>query len=205
MEELESCPLLGQVLLVKAMVGPEALRAALGRQASTGKLLGEILVEMAAITPRELETALEVQARLHGNAQQARPFVLLVDDDLEVGALVRDVLIGAGYAVGVAQNGAEAVAAATASDSETPDLVVLDLGLGEEDGVELLARLRGRGSTRSVPVVVLTGHPEREAEIRARELEISEFLVKPVTVRELVAVVDRVLRHAGMAEQAPAL
>ena len=201
MDERRSYPLLGQLLLADGTVTPEELRAALHQQEESGSRLGEVLVQMGALAPRQLERALETQGRLRGSQQGPRPFVLLVDDDLEVGALVRDVLAGAGYRVGVAQNEAEVIAAVLAPDGVRPDLLVLDLGLPEHGGIELLTIIRKTGSTQDMPVVVLTGRADLESNIRARGLAISEFLVKPVPVRHLVEVVDRALAEgpkAGM-------
>jgi len=196
MEEHQPCPLLGRLLLASSAIQPQELQRALRREGETRKALRDILVETGALEPGQLDRALETQARLWGNPKSASAFVLLVDDDLEVGALVRDVLVGAGYRVGVAQNEAEAMAAVLASDGRCPDLLVLDLGLPGGGGIELLSDLRKSETTRDMRVVVLTGHAEMESDIRARGLEISEFLVKPVPVRELVAVVDAVLAGA---------
>ncbi|UCC67674.1 MAG: response regulator, partial [Armatimonadota bacterium] len=159
-------------------------------------------IDMGALAPRQLERAVETQARLRGGRSGPEPFVLLVDDDVEVGALVRDVLEGAGYRVGVAQNEEEVLAAVLASDGVSPQLLVLDLGLPGNGGIELLATLRSNPSTQDMLVVVLTGHPEMESKIHARGLEISRFLVKPVPVRQLVEVVDQVVREAEPAKQA---
>ncbi len=196
MEEQQSATLLGQLLLASGAVTPEEVRAALRRQQRSEQPLGEILIGMGALAPRQLERALQTQARLRGNPGQPRPFVLVVDDDLEVCALVGDVLTGAGYRVGVAQNEAEAVAALLACDAVLPSLIVLDLGLPRYGGVELLTMLRKSEPTRELPVVVLTGHPDKESAIRERGLEISEFLAKPVPLRKLVQVVETALLEA---------
>ncbi len=196
MEEQQSATLLGQLLLASGAVTPEELRSALHRQQGGVLRVGEFLIGMGALAPRQLERALQTQARLRGSPGQPRPFVLVVEDDLEVCALIDDVLTGAGYRVGVAQNEAEAVAALLASDAVLPSLIVLDLGLPRYGGVELLTMLRKSEPTRELPVVVLTGHPEKESAIRERGLEISEFLAKPVPLPRLVEVVETALREA---------
>ena len=193
MGEKESCALLGQLLVVGEIITPEELRDAVRRQQSSGERLGEILMSMGAVAPRQLERALRVQARLRGKPEPGRPFILVVDDDTEVGAVVADVLSGGGYRIGVAQNEAEAMASVTAQDPCAPALLVLDLGLPEYGGIELLARLRKAGETRDLPVVILTGRPELEATIRERGLAINAFLPKPVSARELLEVVERVI------------
>jgi len=195
MSEHESCALLGQLLLAGEIITAEELRQALRRQQSTGQRVGDILVDMGSVAPRQLERALRIQARLRGRADDDRPFILVVDDDPEVGAVVADILEGAGYRVGVAQNEAEAMAAVMAPDPPMPAAIVLDLGLPEHGGIELLTILRKAGETQSLPVVVLTGRPDLEPRIRERQLAISAFLAKPVSARQLLEVVETAVRE----------
>lgn len=196
MGEHESCALLGQLLLAGEIITAEELREALRRQGSARQRLGDILLEMGSVAPRQLDRVLRVQARLRGRADQGRTFVLVVDDDHEVGAVVADILGGGGYRVGVAQNESEAMAAVLASDPPTPAAVVLDLGLPEHGGIELLTVIRKTGETQSLPVVVLTGRPDLEPRIRERGLAISAFLAKPVSARQLLQVVEAAI-HEG--------
>jgi CheY-like chemotaxis protein len=204
MADQDSCALLGQLLLAQGTITPEELREALRRQQSTGQRVGDILAEMGAVAPRQLERALRVQARLRGKPEEDRPFVLVVDDDPEVGAVVADILCGGGYRVGVAQNEAEAMAAVMAPDPPPPAAIVLDLGLPEYGGIELLTVFRKAGQTQDVPVVVLTGRPELEADIRNRRLAISAFLAKPISARQLLAVVEQAIRDGSPSCAAPA-
>jgi len=198
MSQHESTALLGQLLLAAEIITAEELREGLRRQATTGQRLGDVLLEMGAVAPRQLERTLRVQARLRGRDDQSRSYVLVVDDDREVGAVVADILEGGGYRVGVAQNEAEALAAAVAPDPPKPAAIVLDLGLPEHGGIELLTVLRKTGETRSLPVVVLTGRPDLESSIRERGLAISAFLAKPVSARQLLEVVEAAI-HQGSA------
>ncbi len=194
MEE-QACALLGQLLLAEQIITAEELREALHRQDTGGGRLGDVLLEMGALAPRQLERALRAQARLRGRPEAPRPFVLVVDDDPEVGAVVGDILAGAGYRVGVAQNEAEAMAALLAPDPPTPAAIILDLGLPEYGGIELLTVLRKTGGTSEIPVVVLTGRPDMEENIRERGLAISAFLAKPVSARQLLAVVEAAVQE----------
>jgi CheY-like chemotaxis protein len=193
-----ACALLGQLLLAEQIITAEELREALHRQETSGGRLGDVLLELGAVAPRQLERALRAQARLRGRPDSPRPFILVVDDDPEVGAVVGDILAGAGYRVGVAQNEAEAMAAVLAPDPPLPAAIVLDLGLPEYGGIELLTILRKAGETRDLPVVVLTGRPDMESTIRERGLAISAFLAKPVSARQLLAVVEAAVQE-GMA------
>jgi CheY-like chemotaxis protein len=203
MSEHQPCALLGQLLLASEIITAEELREALSRQESTGHRLGEILVDSGAVTPRQLERALRAQSRIRGRADAVRPYVLVVDDDTEVGAVVADILEGAGYRVGVAQNEGEALAAALATDPPTPAAMVLDLGLPDYGGIELLTVLRKTGQTQAIPVVVLTGRPDLEEEIRERGLAISAFLAKPVSARQLLEVVEAAAQGSPVLYEAP--
>lgn len=203
MDERESYPLLGQLLMASGAVTPEELQEALRKQETSGELLGQILVGMAALEPGQLEHALRAQARLRGRAERSGQFVLVVDDDPEVGACVGDILEGAGYRVGIAQSEAEVFAATMACDVCPPALIVLDLGLWQRDGIEVLSALRENRATSDIPVVVLTGHPDLEPEIRRRQLQISDYLVKPVPVRRLLAAVESALSASSTVTRAP--
>lgn len=203
MTEEKDFALLGQLLLASDTITADDLQEALHRQRLSGEPLGQILLSMGAIAPRQLERALQAQSRLRGKPGQKRPFVLVVDDDPEVGALLGDILEGGGYQVGVASDESEAVAAIMAPDGCRPALIVLDLGLPKYGGIEFLTILRKNGGTCRVPVIVLTGLPDLESEIRKRGLEISRFLAKPVSARRLLEVVESVLEEA--AETAPAV
>jgi|GEM_PF-1484384 len=194
MIERQTCTLLGQLLLSAEIITAEELREAIHRQESSGQRLGDVLLDMGSITQRQLERLLRAQARLRGRPDEDRAFILVVDDDFEVGAVVGDILEGAGYRVGIAQNESEALAAVLASDQPSPAAVVLDLGLPEHGGIELLSILRKTGETASLPVIVLTGRPDLEPRIRERGLAISSFIAKPVSARQLLEVVEAAVR-----------
>jgi CheY-like chemotaxis protein len=197
MAESKQQILLGQLLLASGVITQQQLDEALSRQRDHHQALGQILLDMGAVTPRQLEETLRRQARLRGkpdHSSPSSPFILVVDDNPEVGAVVSDILASAGYQVGVAESEAEAISAFLAPDAGAPALIVLDLVLPREGGIELLAWLRGNDTTRDLPVVVLTGAAELQLEIQRRSLEISEFLVKPVPAHRLVEAAQTALR-----------
>jgi CheY-like chemotaxis protein len=183
--------LLGQLLLNYGMISDEALAEALRAQETRGEPLGQILVSMGALDPRSLELVLRAQARLRGRPGASQPHILVIDDDPEVGALLGDILCGAGYSAGVAQNASEALAALAKGERE-PALIVLDLGLPGMGGLDLLAQLRDTGCR--IPVVVLTGNPAIAAEARTQHLGVSEVLGKPTSARTLLNSVEAALR-----------
>lgn len=188
--------LLGQLLLASGAITKDDLEEALYRQRLTGGQLGQVLLDMGALAPRQLERALQAQGRLRGKSTGDRQFVLVIDDDPEVGALLGDIMEGAGYRVGVAADEGEGIAAIMAPDGCRPSLVVLDLGLPYYGGVEFLTILRKNGATSHIPVIILTGRPDLEPEVRARGLEISAFLAKPVSARTLLETVATALASA---------
>jgi len=204
MGENDKCALLGQILLASGAITREDLQEALYRQKVSGEQLGQVLVEMGALARRQLERALQTQSRLRGKPAQERAFVLVIDDDPEIGALLGDILEGAGYRVGIASDESEAIAAIMAPDGCNPALIVLDLGLPRYGGIEFLTILRKSGATSRLPVIVLTGRPDLEADIAARGLQISEFLAKPVSARKLLEVVEFVLSKDRKIASAPA-
>jgi len=121
--------------------------------------------------------------------------ILVVDDEPKIVQLVRDYLERAGFAVSTARDGREALMRAR---QERPDLVVLDLGLPELDGLEVTRRLR-RDS--GVPIIMLTARHEETDKVVGLELGADDYVTKPFSPRELAARVRAVLRrHAGEAD-----
>jgi DNA-binding response OmpR family regulator len=121
--------------------------------------------------------------------------ILVVDDEPKIVQLVRDYLERAGFAVSTARDGNEALMRA---HQERPDLIVLDLGLPELDGLEVTRRLR-RDS--GVPIIMLTARDDETDKVVGLELGADDYVTKPFSPRELAARVRAVLRrHAGDAD-----
>ena len=115
--------------------------------------------------------------------------VLVVDDAPEFGQLVRAVLTAAGHSV--LQAGDMATARAELDESRI-DLVVLDLGLPDGDGLDLCRWVRERGDTY---VLVISGRDQADDGVDALEAGADDFLAKPFTPRELGARVEALLRR----------
>jgi DNA-binding response OmpR family regulator len=119
--------------------------------------------------------------------------VLVVDDEAKIRDVVRDYLTDAGFAVSAAADGASALDAARA---QPPDLVVLDLGLPDQDGLDVARDLRRRSA---VPIIMLTARSDEIDRVLGLELGADDYLVKPFSPRELVARVRAVLRRVDSA------
>ncbi|MCM4081213.1 response regulator transcription factor [Paractinoplanes hotanensis] len=117
--------------------------------------------------------------------------VLVVEDDRELRNLVRRYLERAGHAVQSTGSGAEAIARLAAGGVE---LIVLDLGLPDVDGGEVLAAARADG--REVPVVVVTARSGVEDRIDGLRHGADDYVTKPFSPTELVLRVEAVLRRA---------
>ncbi len=120
----------------------------------------------------------------------ASPHVLVVDDDAEIGQLLRHYLGSQGLHVSVASNGAELWAATRAS---AIDVVLLDLGLPDEDGLVLMRELRSRWQG---PVIIISGRGEAVERVVGLELGADDYMTKPFDLRELLARIRSVLRRA---------
>jgi len=115
--------------------------------------------------------------------------VMVVDDEPKIVQLARDYLEHAGFSVVVAHDGRAALAAAR---REKPDLVVLDLGLPELDGLDVARTLRAESN---VPIVMLTGRSEESDKLVGLEIGADDYVTKPFSPKELVARVRAVLRR----------
>jgi two-component system KDP operon response regulator KdpE len=117
------------------------------------------------------------------------PVVLIVDDEPAIRRLLRTSLTALGYRTVEAANGAEAITAAAAGDL---DVIVLDLGLPDIDGLELIRVLRA-GST--VPIVVLSSREDEHGKVAALDLGADDYVTKPFGIAELTARLRAALRH----------
>ncbi len=116
--------------------------------------------------------------------------ILVVDDEPPIRKLLRVGLQSQGYEVIEAGNARSAGAALAA---EHPDLVILDLGLPDIPGHDLLARWRGEGL--DLPVIILSSRTDEAGIVRALELGADDYVAKPFGMNELVARLRVALRH----------
>jgi DNA-binding response OmpR family regulator len=117
--------------------------------------------------------------------------ILVVDDDAEITKLLENYLTGEGYEVVVASSGASAL---TATSSAEPDLVLLDIVLGAEDGRDVLRELR---LISDVPTIFLTGRGLESERIAGLKMGADDYIVKPFALGEVSARIESVLRRSG--------
>lgn len=116
--------------------------------------------------------------------------ILIVDDEPPIRKLLRVGLSTQDYAIVEAMNAKVAMELVI---SEKPDLIVLDLGLPDMPGHDLLAKWRGEGS--ALPIVILSSRTDEAGIVKALELGADDYITKPFGINELVARIRVALRH----------
>lgn len=116
--------------------------------------------------------------------------VLVVDDEPQIQRVLRPSLTASGYEVREAATGREALAAV---GEHSPDLIILDLGLPDMDGKEVLRKLRILTRT---PVIVLSARDRESEKIAALDLGADDYVEKPFAMGELLARMRTALRHS---------
>lgn len=118
------------------------------------------------------------------------PVVLLVEDELAMRRFLRAALASHGYRLVEAETAREALQLAT---SHNPELILMDLGLPDGDGLELTCRLR---EWTRVPIIVLSARGREDDKVQALDAGADDYLTKPFGVNELLARMRVALRHA---------
>jgi len=137
-------------------------------------------------------------------SETGKPSVLIVEDESALCTLLRYNLEREGYRVYEARNGDEALVVAAES---SPDLIVLDWMLPELSGIEVCRRLRARGESRNVPIIMLTARGEETDRIRGLDTGADDYIVKPFSMSEFLARSRAVMRRVrpGLMEDIIAL
>ncbi|MGO5028172.1 response regulator [Candidatus Agathobaculum pullicola] len=118
-----------------------------------------------------------------------REKILIVEDEKSIAHFISTILTSNGYETIQARTGNEAM---TMISSHCPDLVILDLGLPDMDGMEVLRSLR---SWSSLPVVVVSARSHEHDKVAALDLGADDYLTKPFGTAELLARVRTAIRH----------
>ncbi len=123
--------------------------------------------------------------------------ILVVDDEPQIRRFLRPALAAAGYDVIEAENGGDAIKAAATS---APDVIILDLGLPDMDGKDVIANLRGWST---LPIIILSARDRETEKIAALDLGADDYIEKPFGIGELTARIRTAMRHVGKSESLP--
>jgi two-component system KDP operon response regulator KdpE len=126
-----------------------------------------------------------------------RPVILMIEDDAQMRRFLRTTLSAHGFRVLEAATAADGV---RTTAEHVPDVVLLDLGLPDLDGVEVARRLRGWSS---IPIIVLSARDQEREKVRALDAGADDYLTKPFSLAELLARIRVALRHARQRDRRP--
>jgi two-component system, OmpR family, KDP operon response regulator KdpE len=116
--------------------------------------------------------------------------ILVIDDEAQILRALRTILSAHDYRVSIANRGEEGLALAAV---EVPDVVILDLGLPDLDGLEVCSRLR---EWTQIPIIVLSVKDNERDKVKALDRGADDYLVKPFGIEELLARIRVALRHS---------
>ena len=117
--------------------------------------------------------------------------ILIVEDEKNICDFLGAFLIGQGYQVSFAAKGKEALSLIS---SNCPDVVLLDLGLPDIDGMDVIESVR---TWSSVPIIVISARTRAEEKVRALDAGADDYLSKPIGTQELMARIRTALRHSN--------
>jgi two-component system KDP operon response regulator KdpE len=121
------------------------------------------------------------------------PKILTVEDEQEIRRFLRVSLVNHGYRFIESATGKDGIMQAA---SQQPDLIILDLGLPDMDGMELIAQVR---QWSRVPIIILSARGQEHEKVNALDAGADDYLTKPFSVSELLARIRVALRHAMQA------
>ena len=124
--------------------------------------------------------------------------VLLIEDEAEIRRFLRTSLPAHGYRLYEATTGADGLAQAKARN---PDIILLDLGLPDVDGTEVIRQVR---EWSTIPILVLSAREQEQAKVAALDLGADDYVTKPFGVNELLARMRAALRHIAGPSGEPA-
>lgn len=128
---------------------------------------------------------------------ESGPRVLVVDDEPAIRRFLHTALAGHGYSLFEASSGQDALSAVVA---HRPDLVLLDLGLPDMDGIEVTRRLR---EWTAIPIIIVTVQEQEAAKVAALDMGADDYVTKPFGMGELLARLRVALRRASAPAVAP--
>ena len=120
--------------------------------------------------------------------------ILLVDDDVELGSMLREYLSGEGFTAELVLTGKEGIDGALSGHYTA---LILDIMLPDMSGIDVLRQVRKKSR---LPIIMLTAKGEEDNKIQGLEVGADDYITKPFSPRELVARLKAVLRRAGPAD-----
>ena len=118
--------------------------------------------------------------------------ILIIEDEIAIQSILKELLTDAGYEVTAANDGVEGV---DLFKQETFDLVLLDIMMPRLDGYGVCKAIREHSDT---PIIMLTALEEEEAQVKAFELQVDDYITKPFSVKLVLLRIDAVLRRTNM-------
>lgn len=123
--------------------------------------------------------------------------ILVVDDEINIVELIKMNLESSGYEIIEAYTGMEAI---TKTNSDIPDLILLDLMLPDIDGTQLCQMLRLNEETKDIPIIMITAKSEEADKVQGLSMGADDYITKPFGIRELEARIKTVLRRADKSD-----
>jgi two-component system, OmpR family, KDP operon response regulator KdpE len=123
------------------------------------------------------------------------PVIIVIEDEPEIRRFLRAALLSHGYRLVEAATGQEGLQAA---ETRQPDLIILDLGLPDMDGLEVIRQLR---AWTAVPIIVLSAKGQETVKVASLDAGADDYIAKPFGVGELLARIRVSLRHADRSDQ----
>lgn len=145
----------------------------------------------------ELEAPLQAARELVAKSERRRPRILVVDDDEIMRKLLKKILGAQNYDADAAPN---AFSALKLIQTQTPDLILMDVQMPNIDGVELTRRLKAIEAFSKIPILMLTGRGEREIILNSRAAGAADFIVKPF---ERDILIQKLNRYLHQRDEAP--
>ena len=146
---------------------------------------------MASTSLEQMRTCTKTSQRATDSVNSSQRSVLVVEDHVDTRLMLRTMLeLRGGIFVVEAENGAIAIALAT---NVHVDLILMDTDLPVLDGYAVTSYLRQDSSTHKIPIVMMSGHAEPAAQVRAFAAGCTEYLVKPFSLHGFDSMVDRYL------------
>jgi CheY-like chemotaxis protein len=156
-------------------------------------LFPSLTIGMSVAPEGETRAASSCLARLLWTAKtKMKKLILLAEDNEDIRQITQMVLKSHGYEVSLAKNGLEAVEKATL---EVPNLILMDIFMPVMDGIEAMSRIRSNRETKDIPIIALTATGRPQDTERCLAAGCHDFIGKPYSYRELIAVINNVLTN----------